>query len=136
MPAPEQLTGPWVNIQALPAPAEGMNMPLILFSAAGVVLLLVLLRYFWHRPKFSARRRIRRLHQTADPRQQLFLLHQALQHGLQVQQLQHIKFEGLLQHDWQTFCHELLHLRFQVASPTSTDVMRLTQQARDWLKRV
>ncbi len=136
MPLPEQPSGSWVDIQALPVPAEAIHSSLILTIIGVVILLVVLGYYLWRRPKFVAHRQIRHLQKHPNTRQQLFLLNQALQQAFQVHNIEHISFEGQLQRDWQAFCHELVHQRFAAPTPSRTDVSRLHLQAYDWLRRV
>ena len=118
-------------------PVEEISITAILIMIVAILMLLTLVRYVWQRPRFKALRQLRRIHQQAnDTRQQLFLLNQTLQQGLQVSQLQKAVFESPLQHDWQMFCRDLIHYRYQTMPPERNDVTRLTTQARIWLKRL
>lgn len=135
MPTVKHVASALVDIQALPVPAESLNIPFIGIVLVVLITVVLLGRYLWRRPKFVAWRRIHQLQRLRDTRQQLFLLHQALQLGLQVHQLRDARFAPSAQQEWLSFCHELLHVRYRDAVPASADVARLSQQAFSWLKR-
>lgn len=136
MSSPEKIQAPWIDIQALPVPVEEISITTILITILGLVLLLAIIRYIWQQPRLIALRKIRHLQkQSYSSRQQLFLLQQALQQGLQVSQLQKKEFSSHRQSEWQAFCHMLVRCCYQAAPPANDDVIHLVTQARYWVKQ-
>lgn len=132
----KQLQSQWIDIQALPVPHDGIHWTSIVMAILAAFLLLVLVRYVYQRARFKAWRQLRNIQRQAhDSRQQLFLLSRILQQGLHARQLQTIMVVPQKQRQWQQFCSELVRYCYQASPPTREDVLRLTAQARDWLRR-
>jgi len=136
MAAPEQISSPWVDIPALPAPVEATHLMTIFIGIAAVILCLTLVSYIWRRPRLVALRQLRNIQrQTPDARQQLFLIRRTLQQGLQTRQLHSTIVAPDRQRQWQQFCHDLVRCCYQAGTPTPQDVTRLRALARDWLRQ-
>lgn len=136
MPSPDKTIPPWVDIAALPAPVDEVNLSVVFIIAAIISLVFFLAAYFWQRPRVKALRDLRRIrNQRHDPRQQLLSLRQVLQHALPLNQHQTPALSKMQQTRWQQFDHDLTQACFQANNPDNQTVERFILQARSWLKR-
>ena len=136
MPSPDKILIPWVDISDLPAPPHTVNVVTILLVSVCLLMLFLLARYLWQRPRLRALRQIHSISKhSSDTRQQLFLLHKTLQQGLQVNQLAHITFAPSHQDAWHRFCAELTQACYRPDTPDAHEVNRLATQARHWIKQ-